>query len=364
MFTIPSPIRKTRLEWLDALRGFTMLLVVANHVYGSSLDANTARSMFMSLCLMFRMPLFFFVSGFLAYKASMAWSGSETLALMWKKVKVQLIPTLVFMTAYVALVSNHFWEQLVHAWSSPTKSGFWFTLVLLEMFLVYYAVCFVIRRIVWLRDREDDPFELVALLTVWAISFFGYTTMYMPAWFTWPKDEIWQWTSLTEFVRYFHFFLFGNLCHRYWDRFQQLLDTSWFYPLLVLIAFFCAGDYLVWHSLRLQWANLPRTLAMYTLVVMVVAFFRHYSDSFRRETRVGATLQYIGIRTLDVYLLHYFFLPHLRFLGPMFKARPTSFAIDAALSLGLTALVVGLALLTSNILRVSPFLKKWLFGRT
>ena len=137
MFTIPSPIRKTRLEWLDALRGFTMLLVVANHVYGSTLNANTGRSMFMSLCLMFRMPLFFFVSGFLAYKASMVWTFRETLALMWKKAKIQIIPTLVFMTTYVALVANHFWEQLGHAWSMPTKSGYWFTLVLLEMFLVY-----------------------------------------------------------------------------------------------------------------------------------------------------------------------------------------------------------------------------------
>ena len=29
-----SVVKKPRLEWLDALRGFTMILVVANHVAG------------------------------------------------------------------------------------------------------------------------------------------------------------------------------------------------------------------------------------------------------------------------------------------------------------------------------------------
>ena len=55
---------KQRLEWLDALRGFTMLLVVTNHVYDMSFVTNPKYSMFMSLCLLFRMPLFFFISGF------------------------------------------------------------------------------------------------------------------------------------------------------------------------------------------------------------------------------------------------------------------------------------------------------------
>ena len=69
---------KQRLEWLDALRGFTMLMVVTNHVYGFGFATNTKYSMFMSLCLLFRMPLFFFISGFLAYKASFSWNLRDT----------------------------------------------------------------------------------------------------------------------------------------------------------------------------------------------------------------------------------------------------------------------------------------------
>ncbi len=383
-------MQKQRLEWLDALRGFTMLMVVTNHVYGFGFDANTKYSMFMSVCLLFRMPLFFFISGFLAYKASFSWNARDTTDLIAKKLRVQIVPTVVFMTAEIALTAKVFWDKMGTAWASSTKGGYWFTMVLLEMFLIYYAVC-------WLASApsrkpqapsplplkgEDDhlsrkegkeqnipssPFrgsgEGVCLIILWAISLFAYATLYMPSWFSWYKDEFWQVTSLTEVARFFHFFLLGNLVHRYWPQVQRLLDSKWFFPLLIAIAFLGAGDYLKWHNLRLQWANLPRTLSMYALVMIIVAFFRHYAQWFTKDTRVGYTLQYIGVRTLDIYLIHYFFLPKLPDVGAWFRAHPQNFVLEGTTAIALALLVVAFSILTSHVLRVSPFLKKWLFGR-
>ena len=67
------PVKKPRLEWLDALRGFTMILVVANHVSQMGFEQNWKWSSSLPFLLLFRMPLFFFVSGFLAYKAAQVW---------------------------------------------------------------------------------------------------------------------------------------------------------------------------------------------------------------------------------------------------------------------------------------------------
>ncbi len=351
-------MQKQRLEWLDALRGFTMLMVVTNHIYGFGFATNTKYSMFMSLCLLFRMPLFFFISGFLAYKASFSWNLRDTGQLIAKKMRVQIIPTVVFMTAYIALVAKDFWEQMGIAWSSPTKSGYWFTMVLLEMFLIYYAVCWVGRRI-----SEHNSYTNILLAFVWLLSLFAYATLYMPSWFSWYKEEIWQITSVTELARDFQFFLLGNLVHRYWGQVQRLLDTKWFFPLLVVVAFLGAGDYLKWHLLRMQWANLPRTLSMYALVMMIVAFFRYYASWFTKETRLGSMLQYIGVRTLDIYLIHYFFIPKLPTVGVWFKAHPNNFVLEGSVALAFAFLVVAFCILTSHVLRVSPFLKKWLFGR-
>lgn len=345
-------MNKQRLEWLDALRGFTMFMVVTNHIYGFGFDTNTKYSMFMSVCLLFRMPLFFFISGFLAYKASFSWNLHDTGQLIAKKLRVQIVPTVVFMTAYVAIVAKDFWARMEYAWTSPTKGGYWFTMVLLEMFLVYYLVCLIVRK-----HRN------AALMGLWLIALFAYATLYMPKWFTWYKGDFWKVTSLTELARYFHFFLLGNLVHRFWPQVQRLFDSKWFFPLLIAIAFLGAGDYLKWHNLRMHWANLPRTLSMYALVMIIVAFFRNYASWFSKETRIGHALQYIGVRTLDIYLIHYFFIPKLPDVGVWFKAHPENFVLEGTAAMALGLLVVAFSILTSHVLRVSPFLKKWLFGR-
>ena len=329
-----------------------MLMVVTNHIYGFGFDTNTKYSMFMSLCLLFRMPLFFFISGFLAYKASFSWNLGDTGRLIAKKLRVQIIPTVVFMTAYIALTAKHFWPKMEEAWTSPTKGGYWFTMVLLEMFLVYYAVCGIFR------NRRG-----AAIAGLWLLSLFAYATLYMPSWFSWYKEDFWKITSITELARNFHFFLLGNLVHRYWGQVQRLFDSKWFFPLLIAIAFLGAGDYLKWHNLRLQWANLPRTMSMYALVLIIVAFFRNYSSWFTKETRIGNALQYIGVRTLDIYLIHYFFIPKLPDVGVWFKAHPQNFVLEGTTAIALALLVTAFSILTSHVLRVSPFLKKWLFGR-
>ena len=108
--TLTQP--KKRLEWIDAMRGFTMLMVVANHVSQTSFGELPKTSAALSLLVLFRMPLFFFVSGFVAYKASFSWSLPDTGQLLWKKVRIQLLPTLVFLCAYIVIRQTHL--SLIH----------------------------------------------------------------------------------------------------------------------------------------------------------------------------------------------------------------------------------------------------------
>ena len=97
---------------------------------------------------------------------------------------------------------------------------------------------------------------------------------------------------------------------------------------------------------------------------IVFMYFRHYAKYFTKFTVVGRSLQYIGRRTLDIYLIHYLFLPNLPGVGDFFKANQHNFAIDLTLAVLIALLVMGFSCVTSNILRVSPFFKKYLFGRS
>lgn len=85
-------VKKPRLEWLDALRGFTMILVVANHVANMGFGMAPKLSSSMQFLIMFRMPLFFFVSGFLAYKAAQVWDLKNLGSLLLKKSGFRLFP--------------------------------------------------------------------------------------------------------------------------------------------------------------------------------------------------------------------------------------------------------------------------------
>ena len=354
-------IKKPRLEWLDALRGFTMILVVSYHVaqYGFGETWKTSSSM--SFLMLFRMPLFFFVSGFLAYKASQVWNLRNLGSLLLKKLRVQLVPTAVFFLLSIAILYKHFGPALDSALRSQFKGGYWFTLVLLYMFIIYYPFA-------WLESKLPRR-SWIPITLLFVASLLVYESCYLPKYFYWAFGYrrahpmfLWE-SSIIQLMQYFPFFLYGNIVHRYWDKAQRLMDSRWFFPLIVIIVVFATLDAQKWHTLRMAWAVLPLTLAKFLLLTIAFMYFRNYKDSFAKTRPVGWTLQYIGRRTLDLYLIHFFFMPELPAVGAFFKSFPHNFVIDTTLSITIGLLVIGFCIVTSNILRISPLFKKWLFGR-
>lgn len=369
--TEPLPVssevspRKPRLGWLDALRGFTMLLVVTNHVALKSFGMQIRWSAALQFFLLFRMPLFFFISGFLAYKASRVWNARTLGELTLKKMRVQIIPTVVFFLLFLAMVpTTPFLHNLDEALASSMKAGYWFTIVLLYMLLTFYLFSYVESKL--FRGYPAPP---ILILLLFIVSLCLFETCYLPRHFSWAlgykgqPNEFLNYTSLVEMFRYFPFFLYGAIVHRYWERAQRLMDSRWFFPVVVVLALLTTLEVIKWHNLRLEWASLPHTLAMFLLLTMVFMFFRHYSDFFSDKTALGRGLQFIGRRTLDIYLLHYFFLPKLPMVGEFFRLNRHNFILDTTAALAVALVVVAFCVITSQLLRVSPFLKKHLFGR-
>ena len=116
--------KKPRLEWLDALRGFTMIMVVANHVAGMAFGEVLKHSTSLQFLVMFRMPLFFFVSGFLAYKASQVWNWGTLKTLLLKKIRVQTVPTIVFFLFATAILGKKFGPTAMKWLGEVYKGGY------------------------------------------------------------------------------------------------------------------------------------------------------------------------------------------------------------------------------------------------
>ena len=356
-----TPVKKPRLEWLDALRGFTMIMVVANHVAQLGFDEMYQSSASLRFLVLFRMPLFFFISGFLAYKATQVWTLPNFGLLVGKKLRVQLVPTIVFFLLATVVLKPHFWEGLLQSLHSEYKGGYWFTLVLLYMFLIYYPFAYLESK---LSRRSWIPITLLFI-----VSLAVYETCFLPRHFYWAfgyrnVHPTWLWdSSLIQLMQYMPFFIYGNIVHRYWDRAQRVMDSKWFFPIVVTVVIIATFDYLKWHTLRLEWANLPLSFAKFGLLTIVFMYFRYYKQYFTSLSPIGASLQYIGRRTLDIYLIHFLFMPELPGIGSFFKEHSSNFVIDTTLSVLLALLIISFCIITSNILRISPLLKKWLFGR-
>lgn len=345
------------MEWLDAMRGFTMILVVAYHVAQHGFCESEKISASLPFLVLFRMPLFFFVSGFLAYRSKFVWTAESFVSLTWKKIKVQVLPTLVFLSVFVLLKSKyHFWDGMMVAMKSPTKDGYWFTWVLLQMFLIYYVAASIAQR--WMKNSH------IPIVVLWALAVFAYLSLYLPNTFgKWYENDFMMYSSVYETLKFFHFFLIGNIVHRYWDKAQRLFDTQWFFPVLVIVALMSCADIFRLHTLKFQWTNLPKTMAMYSLMLIVLMSFRYYQDKFTKNHRIGKALQYIGTRTLDVYLLHFLLLPKIPQVGQWLDANHPNFVIDIVLAGSLGLIVIAFCLLISNILRINPIMKQYLFGR-
>lgn len=354
-----------RLQWLDAMRGFTMILVVAYHVALECFNQNVKLSASLPFLVLLRMPLFFFVSGFLACKLDFHWNLPNLSKQLWKKTKIQVIPAVVFLGVSIALRSKygHAWDDLMHDLSVPTKGGYWFTWVLLQMFVVYYLASWAAAAFCRRWKVSDDGRCLPFWLTVWFVSVVIYATTYMPSWFHYYEAPFYNYSSLIQTMRFMQFFLLGNIVHRCWPEVQRMMDSKWFFPVTMIVVFFCCTDFLRWHFLRLQWTNLPRTLAMYGLVMLTVTTFRYYADQLTEEHRMGRWLQYIGTRTLDIYLLHFILMPHIPQVGKWLDANRPNFLVDILLSVGLGLIVIAACILISNVLRISPLFKLYFFGR-
>lgn len=406
------------------MRGFTMILVVAYHVALECFNQNMKLSASLPFLVLLRMPLFFFVSGFLAYKADFLWNLPNLGKMLWKKTKIQVFPAVVFLLVFVFLrcPRGHAWDTLLHDLSVPTKGGYWFTWSLLHMFIIYYLASWIqavyygwrarrkaktsVTAVVQPSDEAEssaaestaplanpstsasanpsapasvnlstsasvspsapaatNPSSFWYWFVLWAVFAAIYATIYMPSWFHYHEHPFYHYSSLIQTMRYMQFFLLGNIVHRYWDKVQAMMDSKWFYPLLMTVVFITCTEYLRWHNLRLQWTNLPRTMTMYGLVMLTVTCFRYYADHLTEEHLAGRWLQFIGKRTLDIYLLHFILMPRLPELGKWLNAHQPNFLLDFLISLAFAVVIIAACLLISNVLRVSPFFKLYFFGR-
>ena len=340
-----------RIEWIDALRGFTMFLVVHSHVEVLGMDIPAHISGLNSVVTLFFMPLFFFISGFFAYRANDTLNFKSYSANMLKKLRVLTIPTLFFgflyATTLYALKNNISpSESIVVFFNHDMKLGYWFTEALLIMFIIYYTISFLLRK----RKLITRQVVLVAI---------AFLLLKLQKYTLTNNNQMVNWFCLKHIFTYFQYFVFGIIISCYRNKAFKLLENDIIGGCIILLF---AGLYILHHW---EVNFFPKKIQTYTIaylgILMTINIFRHYSNFFSSKTMIGRGLQYIGRRTLDVYLIHYFFIPTIPFLGVFFM-KHNIFILQSSTAIILSLLIILFTLIVSNIIRTSPFLAYWLLG--
>lgn len=347
-----------RIEYIDALRGLTMILVVFAHVEMTCFGL-TEPTFINSLFMSFRMPLFFFISGFIAYKASIQWNWSTWWKMSKKKLLVQLIPTFIFGLIYTyAFFGANFHTFITH----NGKLGYWFTIALLEIFLIVYTTSSCLYNC---NDKVHRKRMFVALILLSGILFLTKIILKIHP----TLNEVGNVLSLHHSFNYFQYFAFGYICSMYKKEFNKILDSKFFAAItLILFAslFYAKKIYISNHvgSSMNMWRMLDIIIEMivgYLGLLIVYNTCKTYQHTFSSDKKIGRALQFIGKRTLDIYLLHYFFLPYMPQVGRIIQEGKNA-TLELAIGVSISLLIIGLCLVVSSILRTSPLLGKYLFG--
>lgn len=330
------------------MRGFSMILVVFGHVL-LMMGFPTDSTVLGSILLTFRMPLFFFVSGFFAFRIMEKWTIQMTKTIMKRKIQAQVISTVFFYTLF----------QLCHN-DSPLLflhdgfSWFWFTVVLFQMFLIYSILAIVEKLLGKSFIVTPILVTLSVLLFICHVKNLGIDNC---------LSTVLSWYYLTE---YFQFFVIGILSRKYYSLFTSILESNKFrtfviiaYIVLLFISYGFNKSFMLYNSAiyNLTTMAFVRYAGLFTIFIL---FFNN-KDYFSGNDRTCRWLRFVGTRTLDIYMLHVFFLPNLSFLKPLMS-------LDGMLLMQLTIgiifaiLDVTLCLFISQILRSSSTLSQWLFG--
>ena len=334
-----------RIEYIDALRGFSMYLVVYSHIWTFGYHADSKNS-FDHILLNFFLVLFFFVSGFVAFKKDQEWSLSAIGKNLKKKAVQLLVPSVAFTTLLYATVYHH-----LAAIQHIALAEYWFTVQLFIFFLFYYFTMLFCRRMAGTR------LNTVLLITAFFIFMISFSHVAFEK--TQIGTNIFHYLGINNW-RYYLFFCIGIVIRNSFEQFKKITDNPFYMAFFVLGFFF-----MIFFADQIEfpmWKPINRIVYGLLSIIVIFTFFRKYESSFQSKTKVGYAMQYIGKRTLDIYMIHYFVLPlNLNAWGNYFVNNVNPI-LEFFITTILVMLVITVSIVIGNILRLSPLLSHYLLG--
>lgn len=363
--------KKRRIETFDLLKGIAIFMVVMGHALTMCVRGIDSAFLF-KLIGQVHMPIFFFVSGYFTYKAMFK-------APSIKKRFMQLIVPFLVITPLWVLYFPHSGLQsplshdLAGLYRSYWKDGYWFTLCLFEMSLLYYALSYALSRL------KRGWMHAVLLVAVYG------ALIALSMAFSSEENNV-DYAGVGLLTRFFPVYVMGVYAHRMKAAFDRARHNDWCVTAAIVVfalTFYCTvypWDMPWWiqgsgsavdsaNAMLSQELSLATTPLMHLALIvialaMVEPWGRHEYHTQGHTPGVAARyFDFLGHESLGIYLLHYFFLFPLTALQEPLKAMGLGMTPLVALSATVAFCVIAVTLLAIYAVKRSRILAMLLTGQ-
>lgn len=276
-----------RIEYIDAMRGLAMFMVVVSHVFTlCTLTDNPINNL---IDEQFQVPLFFFISGFFINHAC----SKSFWPYIWDRTRRLVIPAVIVMCLYIWLCNANFY----HVISSNMKYGYWFTFVLFGFTILYLVVYKLLSFI-----KNSTCHWILILATAIFITLLSsfltnkYNSFSAIGLFSIPQFQ------------YYIYFVLGSICFQYREKVFSMMNNSLLFGVgtaLFIILEIAIHKYGV--GMLGKGALIVVSSTVFIGLLIIWKCF-HCHPELSRGNIIGKFLTLIGRRSLDVYFLHYFIL--------------------------------------------------------
>lgn len=286
-----------------------------------------------------QIPLFVMISGFFAGKLL-----SKPFKYIFRDKLVHLVvPAVIMMSVFCWIRPLNLTETLF----APYKGGYWFTYLLFAYLMIFYLLSKGLHRL-----QKAYVRNCAHLLVAMIIAYAAHVTQE----FT-HKFPIMGLLSL-ELYCYYPYLVVGSMIYQYRDNLLKKLKLGG-----VIIGCFIANIIFYKYDVSyLRYFAILICLIVNTLSLLLIWICFERFPQLSTSSRTGRFLSFVGRRSIDVYFLHYFFIPfNLGLIGEFcveLNSTVLSYLIATLISILITVLSLGLG----QIMRLSPFTAKYLLG--
>lgn len=346
-------IRKDRIKYFDLLKGLAIFAVVMGHVLTMCIRDIDSAFLF-KIIETVHMPVFFFISGYLTYKI-----GYKTPNLS-KRFKQLMIPFFIVSALWIwyfphsglkSPISASIHDMYCNYW----KDGYWFTLCLFEMFLLYFPTAKIFAKISNLATQIAIASGLYIFLIILSVHF------------STPQQDI---AGLGLLATFYPVFMTGVFAHRCKEQYKKITaGGTWFLVGLILFipTWYITTYYWEFPSIPSWFAHIANPIKYFGLIIIAVTLVIPWSEKEFAEDKnpgkIARYFNYIGQESLAIYLLHYFFLFPLTPLQEPLREMGLSLVPLLIVTVIFAFVIIGITLFANYAIQRNKWLALLLTGK-